>query len=214
MRGIILRVRETKKDIAYQKIKKLITDREFIKNHTISENSLSKRLKMSRTPVREALLQLQMEGFLKIVPNKGIVVTETSINEVRDIYDMRIAIEEFVLRELAGNLEDHHFEYLESLLKEQEECLKTTDTTRYLKLDREFHEFLFRTYSNPMIVDYMSKMRDRLHSINYRMLESNDNMRLFCREHARIIEALRSNDKEKAVQEMDIHLKGGKTRLL
>lgn len=209
-----MKVRETKKNIAYQKIKRLITDREFMKDHTISENSLSNRLKMSRTPIREALLQLQMEGFLKIVPNKGIVVTETSINEVRDIYDMRIAIEEFVLRELAGNLQDHHFEYLEALLSEQEECLKDTDTSRYLKLDREFHEYLFRTYANPIIADYMSKMRDRLYSINYRMLESNENMRLFCIEHARIIEALKKGDKEQAVHEMDIHLKGGKTRLL
>jgi len=212
--GIILRPKESKKEIAYQKIKRLITDQDFAGNYSISENSLSKRLQMSRTPIREALQQLQTEGFIKVLPNRGIVVTETSVQEVRDIYDMRIALEEFVVRELSGNLTKEDIQYLSAVIDQQLSCILEMDTPGFLRSDREFHEFLFRRYGNPMIVEYMANLRDRLYSVNYKMLESLDNMKLFVKEHSLILTAMKEGDLERAIRQMDVHLKGAKTRLL
>lgn len=209
-----MKPKESKKEIAYHQIKRLITDREFVRNYNISENALSKRLQMSRTPIREALQQLQTEGFLKILPNRGIVVTETSIQEVRDIYDMRIALEEFVVRELCGNLTREDAKYLSSVIDQQLACILELDTSGFLRSDREFHEFLFRCYGNPMIIDYMANLRDRLYSVNFKMLESVDNMKLFVKEHSLILAAMKEDDLERAIREMDVHLKGAKTRLL
>lgn len=209
-----MKQRDSKKKIAYHKIKQLVTDKDFIRNYSLSENSLSRRLQMSRTPIREALQQLQSEGFIKILPNRGIVVTETSVQEVRDIYDMRIALEEFVVRELCGNLTKEDVQYLYSVIEQQLSCLVAVDGTGFLRSDREFHEFLFRRYGNPMIVEYMSNLRDRLYSVNRQMLESEENMKLFVKEHSVILEAMKNGDLERALGEIDVHLKGAKTRLL
>ncbi len=206
--------KQTKKKQAYYKIKALIADQHFLDMYHISENSLSSRLKMSRTPVREALQQLEMEGFLKIVPNKGIVVNETSVNEFRYIYDLRIAIEEFVIRELAGKLTSDQIKVLENIVERQGQCIQEGDAARYLSCDREFHEALFRFYENPMIIEYMSNLRDRLYSLNIKMLQSRENMRLFHEEHTQIVKALKEKDVVNALRVMDIHLKGGKTRLM
>lgn len=206
--------KQTKKSQAYYRIKSLISDRDYVNNHNISENSLASRLKMSRTPIREALQQLEIEGFIKIIPNKGIVVLETSVNEFRQIYDMRIAIEEFVLRELVGKLSEDQLSCLEDIIEEQDKCIEGDETTRFLSLDRQFHESLFRFYDNPMIIDYMSNLRDRLYSLNLKMLESRENKKLFLSEHRKILEALRKKDVIEAMRNMDIHLKGGKTRLM
>lgn len=206
--------KQTKKKQAYYKIKALIADQHFLDMYHISENSLSNRLKMSRTPVREALQQLEMEGFLKIVPNKGIVVNETSVNEFRYIYDLRIAIEEFVIRELAGKLTSDQIKVLENIVERQGQCIQEGDPASYLSCDREFHEALFRFYENPMIIEYMSNLRDRLYSLNIKMLQSRENMRLFHEEHTQIVKALKEKDVVNALRVMDIHLKGGKTRLM
>jgi DNA-binding GntR family transcriptional regulator len=212
--GLYLLKKQSKKIQAYYRIKSLIGDRQFVNSHHVSENSLASRLKMSRTPVREALQQLEMEGFIKIIPNKGIVVLETSVNEFKQIYDMRIAIEEFVLRELIGKLSDEQLAFLEDIIEKQDQCIESEETTRFLSLDRQFHEALFRFYDNPMIIDYMSNLRDRLYSLNYRMLQSKENKKLFLSEHRKILEALRKKDVSEAMRNMDIHLKGGKTRLI
>lgn len=212
--GLFLLKKQSKKNQAYYRIKSLIGDTQFVNSHHISENSLAGRLKMSRTPVRESLQQLEMEGFIKIIPNKGIVVLETSVNEFRQIYDMRIAIEEFVLRELTGKLSEEQLAILEDIIEEQGKCIESEETTRFLSLDRQFHEALFRFYDNPMIIDYMSNLRDRLYSLNYKMLQSKENKKLFLSEHRKILEALRKKDVIEAMRNMDIHLKGGKTRLM
>lgn len=209
-----MRPKESKKEIAYQKIKRLVTDKDLLRNYSLSENSLSRRLHMSRTPIREALQQLQSEGLIKILPNRGIVVNETSIQEVRDIYDMRIAVEEFVVRELCGKLTREDGQYLSSVIDQQSACLMEEDVTGFMGADREFHEFLFRCYGNPMIVEYMSNLRDRLYSVNRQMLESVDNMKLFIKEHSVILEAMKDGNLVRALGAMDVHLKGAKTRLL
>ena len=115
---------KTKRDLAYEEIKKLILSGKLSNDMSISENVLAKMLGMSRTPVRDALRRLEMDGFVRIIPNQGVVIREVSINEVKEIYDMRIALEEFVTKELADMLSDKDFSNLEKILKKQEEACK------------------------------------------------------------------------------------------
>ena len=110
----------TKKDLAYEEIKRLILDGKLSGDMPISENVLANMLGISRTPVREALRRLEMDGFVRVIPNQGVVIREVSISEVKEIYDMRIALEEFVVRELADGLSDEDFRNLEAILKKQE----------------------------------------------------------------------------------------------
>lgn len=85
--------------------------------------------------MRDALRRLEMDGFVRIIPNQGAVIREVSINEVKEIYDMRIALEEFVTKELADMLSDKDFSNLEKILKKQEEaCKKRTQLLSMKKI--------------------------------------------------------------------------------
>lgn len=126
---------KTKRDLAYEEIKKLILSGKLSNDMSISENVLAKMLGMSRTPVRDALRRLEMDGFVRIIPNQGVVIREVSINEVKEIYDMRIALEEFVTKELADMFSDKDFSNLEKILKKQEEaCKKRTQLLSMKKI--------------------------------------------------------------------------------
>jgi DNA-binding GntR family transcriptional regulator len=205
----------SKKDLAYGKIKNMILrGRKTKEDVDLSENVLAKKFDMSRTPIREALQKLQLEGFIKILPKKGIVVQDVSMEEIREIYDIRIALEEFVVREIASMVMDRDVQKLREIVKEQQSCLAPVDPGLFLKTDREFHEYIFRLYGNSMIQEFMSNLRERIYMVNFSMLQSAENMRLFYEEHIRIIDALKEHNGEKAVMEMDVHLKGGKMRLM
>ena len=204
----------TKKDLAYEEIKRLILDGKLSGDMPISENVLANMLGISRTPVRDALRRLEMDGFVRVIPNQGVVIREVSISEVKEIYDMRIALEEFVVRELADGLSDEDFRNLEAILKKQEEVCEKRDAVAFHEEDRKFHDYLMRAYGNAMITNFIAKLRDRIEGINVNMLKTPGNMQLFYGEHKRIFEALRKRSGEEAAKEMDEHLKGGKTRLI
>ena len=204
----------TKKDLAYEEIKRLILDGKLSGDMPISENVLAHMLSISRTPVRDALRRLEMDGFVRVIPNQGVVIREVSISDVKEIYDMRIALEEFVVRELADGLSDEDFCNLEAILKKQEEACEKRDAVAFHEEDRRFHDYLMRAYGNAMITNFIAKLRDRIEGINVNMLKTPGNMQLFYGEHKRIFEALRKRSGEEAAKEMDEHLKGGKTRLI
>ncbi|HHV53048.1 MAG TPA: GntR family transcriptional regulator [Synergistaceae bacterium] len=205
---------KTKKDLAYEEIKRLILDGKLSGDMPISENVLANMLDISRTPVRDALRRLEMDGFVRVIPNQGVVIREVSISEVKEIYDMRIALEEFVVRELADGLSDEDFRNLEAILKKQEEACEKRDAVAFHEEDRKFHDYLMRAYGNAMITNFIARLRDRIEGINVNMLKMPGNMQLFYGEHKRIFEALRKRSGEEAAKEMDEHLKGGKTRLI
>lgn len=205
----------SKRDVAYGKIKTMILrGREMKETVELSENVLAKKFNMSRTPIREALQKLQIEGFIKILPQRGIVVQDISMEEIREIYDIRIALEEFVVREIATVVTDRDIRNLREIIKEEESCLNPVNPGLFLKTDREFHEYIFKLYGNSMIQEFMSNLRERIYLANFYMLQSAENMRLFYKEHIRITDALKEHDGDKAVTEMDVHLKGGKMRLM
>ncbi|HXK89274.1 MAG TPA: GntR family transcriptional regulator, partial [Thermosynergistes sp.] len=205
---------KTKKDLAYEEIKRLILDGKLSGDMPVSENVLANMLDISRTPVRDALRRLEMDGFVRVIPNQGVVIREVSISEVKEIYDMRIALEEFVVRELADGLSDEDFRNLEAILKKQEEACEKRDAVAFHEEDRKFHDYLMRAYGNAMITNFIATLRDRIEGINVNMLKTPGNMQLFYGEHKRIFEALRKRSGEEAAKEMDKHLKGGKTRLI
>ncbi|MDI3532663.1 MAG: hypothetical protein PWR28_1008 [Synergistaceae bacterium] len=205
---------KTKKDLAYEEIKRLILDGKLSGDMPVSENVLANMLDISRTPVRDALRRLEMDGFVRVIPNQGVVIREVSISEVKEIYDMRIALEEFVVRELADGLSGEDFRNLEAILKKQEEACKKRDAVAFHEEDRKFHDYLMRAYGNAMITNFIARLRDRIEGINVNMLKTPGNMQLFYGEHKRIFEALRKRSGEEAAKEMDEHLKGGKTRLI
>lgn len=205
---------KTKKGLAYEEIKRLILDGKLSGDMPISENVLANMLDISRTPVRDALRRLEMDGFVRVIPNQGVVIREVSISEVKEIYDMRIALEEFVVRELADGLSDEDFRNLEAILKKQEEACEKRDAVAFHEEDRKFHDYLMRAYGNAMITNFIARLRDRIEGINVNMLKTPGNMQLFYGEHKRIFEALRKRSGEEAAKEMDEHLKGGKTRLI
>ena len=97
-------VRPTLATRAYEDLRALFQDGTYSPGDFLTEGELARRLRMSKTPVRTALTRLEMDGFVTVSPQQGIVVREPSIHEIVDLFDIRTALETFVVRRLAGNL--------------------------------------------------------------------------------------------------------------
>ncbi|MDD2205985.1 MAG: GntR family transcriptional regulator [Aminobacterium sp.] len=207
-------VRMKKKDIAYEEIKKLILDKEYMKSYDISENSLAEKLNMSRTPIREALQRLQMEGFIEIFPNRGIVLRDVTLLEANEIFDLRMAIEEFVIKNVFPLLTDEHFKEIDRNLSYQKLAMEKDDVAEYLNYDRDFHDYFLHVYSNSLIISTSKRVQDRFFSVGVNVLKGPGTVERSFRQHCDIVDALRKNDPVMAAEAMHLHMLTGKKNLM
>ena len=127
----------------FNAIENAILDGEYKDGDSLNELRLSKELGVSRTPVREALMQLELEGLVRNIPNKGAVVVGVTEQDTHDIYEIRIRIEGLASRLCAENITDDELHALEQIVDLQEFYLLKNDTEQIWKLDGDFHKIIY-----------------------------------------------------------------------
>ncbi len=203
------------KDQAYQQIKSLITTGEYPPGTFLSENMLATRLGMSKTPVRSAIERLEAAGFLVVSPQQGILVSGLSLDEIIDHFEIRAALETFLMRRLAGRLTGEQIEKLRANLAEQAAAAEAGDLVLYQRLDPELHQLFCESLGNREITTAMLRLQDKLHRIITRVIQTNpDRMVSSLREHEAILEALVEGDGEEAAKRMEEHLERGRRYLV
>lgn len=203
------------KDIAYEKIKKNILSGYYLDKQYTSENELVSELEMSRTPIREALQRLELEGLVKIFSNQGISIQELSIKDTKNIFDTRIAIETYSLRITMHSLQEEHIIKLDELMEKQRLAYENQDSYSFMELDSEFHHYLIELSENDMFLQIMKNIRERLFYNGHRIFRKNPNrIKQSLDEHTAVIEALKKMNVESAIQCMEIHLLNGRKTLL
>jgi DNA-binding GntR family transcriptional regulator len=170
---------------------------------------------MSKTPVRTALTRLEMDGFVTVSPQQGIVVREPSIHEIVDLFDIRMALETFVVRRLAGNLSPEQAARLRENLEQQGRSVKERDNETATRLDTEFHLMLCEFLDNREILVAMERLRGKLHRIILGIQNKTpERMVDGWREHESIAEAVLQGRGEQAAQRIVQHLEWGKKFLV
>ncbi|HZE95534.1 MAG TPA: GntR family transcriptional regulator [Planctomycetota bacterium] len=200
---------------AYEDLKSLLLKGDYSPGDFLTEGELARRLRMSKTPVRTALTRLEMDGFVTVSPQQGIVVREPSIQEVIDLFDIRIALETFVARRLATSITPQQVEQLRANLNAQSKAVKAQDNTLTTKLDTEFHLMLCDFAGNQEIRDVMERLRSKLHRIILGVQNKNPERILEgMQEHASIAEAIVQGKADEAAQRVVHHLEIGKKFLV
>lgn len=207
-------MRKKKKDQAYEEIRKLILQRRSTDRFSFSENSLAAEMRMSRTPIREALQRLQMEGFIEIHPNRGVVIPEVSVVEVNETFALRMAVEEFVIREMTPQMTPENIGEMDLYLSRQKEAMERNDVLEYLRHDKDFHDLFFRLYANSLIFNTIQRVLDRFYSMGTNVLRRPGSVQRSFAEHCAVADAVRNGDGEKAASAMHAHLITGKNNVL
>ncbi len=208
-------VRPTLSSRAYDALKTLFQDGTYSPGDFLTEGELARRLKMSKTPVRTALVRLEVDGFVTVSPQQGIVVREPSFQEIIDLFDIRIALETFVVRRLAGNLTPEQTARLRQNLDGQARAARNLDNAAATELDTEFHLLLCGFLGNREITQVMQRLREKLHRIIMGIqLKSPNRIVEGWREHEGIAESVNQGRGEQAAQRVVQHLEWGKKFLV
>lgn len=200
---------------AYQEVKRLIVTGKAPPGSFLSERQLALRLGMSKTPVHVALERLEAEGFVDVSPQQGIVVRGMSVQDVVEHYELRQALDSFIVSRLAGKLTPEQTKRLQESLSQQTRCVKAGDIERHVELDTEFHLLLCRFLNNQQITQVMEQQRERIHQVVLRVTGTDrQRMSESLAEHAAIVDAIVDGDAKRASRLAIEHLEAGKRRIL
>lgn len=203
------------KEHAYAEIKRQILSGTFAAGTFLSERQVALQLGMSKTPVRAALARLEQEDFVTISPQQGIVVRDLSVHEIADQYEIRAALETYVVRTVAGRLTPAQVGRLRANLEAQEVNRRDCDVDRGVVLDAEFHTLFCEFLGNREILRVMHQLRAKIHRVIRQVYKINPGrVASSYEEHLAIADAVIQGDAVAAVQRIEEHLEYGKQHLL
>ncbi len=198
----------------FNALENAILDGEYTEGDSLNEIKLSQELGVSRTPVREALMQLELEGLVENIPNKGAVVVGISEKDIEDIYAIRIRIEGLASRLSAEKINEDELKALEKIVDLQEFYLTKNDVEQIWRLDGDFHKIIYdSSRSRPLrstlssFHNYIKRARDISVKVEGRAEKS-------VAEHRAILEAIRSGNGALAEQLTAEHIANAKENLL
>lgn len=203
------------KDRAYAKIKQYIQQSRFSPGAFLSERQLAGLLGMSKTPIKAALERLEAEGFVAVSPQQGIVVRDLSVHEIADQFEIRLALESFVLRSMAGKLDESQTARVRNNLCQQQQAANEVDLAKAVELDAEFHALFCEFLGNREILRVMLQLREKMHRVVTRVFEKTpERLQAGYQEHCGIAQAVFQGDAERAATALEEHLNYGKQLLL
>jgi len=196
----------TLKTMAEDTIKNLIMDHILEPGEIYNEALLSSELGISKTPVREALLELSSKGFISIIRRKGFKVNVINKKNILDLFSYRILLEAEVVSKTAESISDTDIKALKTSIRKMKMVAKVKDKKKYLVADRDFHSTFATIYDNPYITKSLNESRDLLDWMVSKVLIRELRMQETIEEHEKIINAIEMHDAQKAKQAIIEHL--------
>jgi DNA-binding GntR family transcriptional regulator len=189
----------------YDFIREELTRGKLIPGAAVNLNAISQQLGISKTPLRDALLQLDTEGFVTISPRRGVYVNRLTLEDIRNCYEIIGALESTVILAVFDSIQPLHIEKMKLLNSALRASIKNEDFQAYYQQNILFHDVFLEMSHNPNLKRIIAPMKQRLYDFPRRGYikeweQSN------CRDHDRLIEAFETGDRDAAVHVWrDVH---------
>lgn len=192
----------------FQSIRDGILNGKYKEHDELREVTIGKELGVSRTPVREALRQLELEGLVTIIPNKGAYVTGISEKDVNDILEIRFMLEGLCARWATEHITAEELDQLEEIILLSEFHMKRggTSTEQITELDGRFHMVLYEACQSRILGHVLTDFHKYVLSARKSSMVSEERARKSIREHKQILRAIRDKDADMAEQLANEHI--------
>ena len=189
---------QTLRERIYLHLREAITNGMILPGERIIEKKIAEELKVSITPVREALLQLNVEGFVEIKTHRNVVVKQISLADINELYEIQGVLEGYAARRASLNLNDQDLSKIKKLTEKMEKYFRSNNVERFYKSNKEIHEIFLKKSNNQSIYDLVSNLNLRKKMFRYRVtfLAKKDVMKKALDDHKKILNAFLARDSD------------------
>lgn len=191
----------------FTKIREDILKGRYHQNEALIEKKISEELGVSRTPVREALKQLELEELVKSIPNKGVFVSGIKTKDIQDIYEIRSLIEGLAAKLAAQNITNEQIVALEEIIFLSEFHLSKDNLDQLYELDNRFHEMIYDISNSKILRHVLSDFHHYVQRVRKASLSSKERAVKSIHEHKVIVEAMKSRDYKKVELLTNVHVR-------
>ena len=198
----------------YVRIKAAILNLDFAPGSQLQVEDLSREMEVSRTPVREALLRLQKDGLVDVLPRVGFFVTKFAARDLEELYELREVLESRAVYDAVLSMTDDEMNKFLKINVSTQAAVEKEDSAGFLEAEIAFHNFLTETSHNKRLVAMVESMRDLTYRWRILSLNSKEDIRASLGEHKRIAEAVQNRDAGMASRLMGEHIQNAKNRIV
>ena len=194
------------RDVVFENLRTAILEGDLKAGQRLMEVQLAEQLGVSRTPIREAIRKLELEGLVVMLPRKGAYVANMSFKDLIDVLEIRSSLEGLAASLAAERLREEDISDLERVAKEFEKSVREADIDNVLKKDVEFHEKIFLMANNKKLYQLITSLWEQVHRFRVTYVSNYDASLSLVDEHNRILEAIKSGDCELAKKYATEHI--------
>lgn len=202
------------RDVVFQTLREAILRGELKPGERLMEIALAERLGVSRTPIREAIRKLELEGLVIMIPRKGAQVAQITEKDLTDVLEVRIGLENMVIEKVCNLMTEEQMDRLEEAEREFERAMDEGDLKNLAEADETFHNLIYEACDNSRLLQLLSNLREQLYRYRIEYLKDAPTRNLLVKEHRALYHAIRSRDSESAKTHAFVHVDNQRKAIL
>ena len=186
------------RDVVFNTLRKAILRGELKPGERLMEIQLANKLGVSRTPIREAIRKLELEGLVLMIPRKGAEVAQITEKNMQDVLEVRKALEELSVQLACERITPEQVEEMKMAAEDFRKVLKSGDVTKIAEADVKFHDIIFAATNNQRLITLLNNLREQMYRYRLEYIKDEDKRQILLVEHDHLIRALEKRHVDEA----------------
>jgi len=198
---------KTLREVIFTTLREAIIMGELKPGERLMEVQLAEKMGVSRTPVREAIRKLELEGFVEMIPRKGAHVAKLTAKDIMDVLEVRASLDALAASLAAERITEDELKELKHIKTQLENYVQKDNLQNIVKKDIEFHDVIYHASKNDKLIQIVNNLREQVYRFRVIYLKDLGSSKEVIREHEEIFEAIRLRDRELAAEVARKHIR-------
>ena len=194
------------RDVVFNTLRTAILRGELKPGERLMEIQLANKLGVSRTPIREAIRKLELEGLVLMIPRKGAEVAQITEKNMQDVLEVRKALEELSVQLACERITPEQVEEMKMAAEDFRKVLKSGDVTKIAEADVKFHDIIFAATNNQRLITLLNNLREQMYRFRVEYLKQKECYPQLLEEHDKLIALISGGEVEEACELMGCHI--------
>ena len=194
------------RDVVFNTLRNAILTGELSPGERLMEIKLADKLGVSRTPIREAIRKLELEGLVVNTPRKGAEVANISAEDLRDVLEVRRSLEVLAISLACDKMTDETLELLYENIDAFKHSIDAKATSDIASVDVTFHDIIYKATGNNRLIQILNNISEQMYRYRFEYIKNKESWHRLVEEHMNIYEAIKNRDKDLAVKSILLHI--------
>ncbi|MCD7835612.1 MAG: GntR family transcriptional regulator [Lachnospiraceae bacterium] len=202
------------RDVVFNTLRQAILTGELKPGERLMEIHLANRLGVSRTPIREAIRKLELEGLVTMIPRRGAEVAQITEKSMNDVLEVRRAMDALCVELACDRITKEELELLKAACDAFEQAVKTKEAKKIAKADVELHDIIVQATGNRRLVQLVNNLSEQMYRYRFEYIKDSTQHGRLVDEHRIIYESIVKKDKETACEAAKMHIDNQKNTII